>query len=221
MDAALDHPPRAAAPPAVRAAGTAARAPRGALRGHVPGEPGLWVLIMGDLTVFSFMFAAYLAQRVGHRALFAQSQGSLDRGLGALNTVVLLTSSAFVVAAVRCSRSWTLANPAEPSDVRRTRLLLLGAVGCATIFCGVKAVEWTARVSAGQTPSTNVFFTYYFVLTGVHLLHVIIGTGVLGVLGVRAGSSGDRRRLMEGGACFWHMVDLLWILLFAVVYLVH
>jgi nitric oxide reductase NorE protein len=87
---------------------------------------------------------------------------------------------------------------------------------------GVKVIEYGAKFRAGITLTSNDFFMFYFMLTGIHLLHVLIGMGVLTFL-MRHTAAGvlDERRIqhLESGASFWHLVDLLWIVLFALLYL--
>jgi nitric oxide reductase NorE protein len=180
---------------------------------HVPGEPGIWVLLFGDMLVFTVLFAVYLSRRGENRELFAQSQDALNRNFGAINTLVLLTSSVLVVFAVLALRSerWRALAP---------RLTIAGfAVGCC--FVVVKVFEYHEKVSAGITPSTNEFFMYYFVLTGLHLAHVVIGLGVLLALSrIARKPSKTHFAFFEGGGCFWHMVDLLWIVIFPLLFLV-
>ena len=190
-----------------------ADAPTGAR--HVPGEPGLWVLLFGDMLVFTVFFGVYLTKRGQHRELFAQSQDALNRNLGAINTLVLLTSSLLVVFAVHAQRSDRL----RPLASR----LMLGAFGVGSLFVVIKAIEYHEKVSAGITPGTDEFFMYYFVLTGLHLAHVVIGLIVLLALSRLARNpepSKSHFAFVEGGGCFWHMVDLLWIIIFPLLFLV-
>ena len=182
---------------------------------HVPGEPGIWVLLFGDMMVFTVLFTVYLHQRGIHPALFAESQGALNRALGATNTLVLLTSSILVVYATRALR--------RPELRYLARRLTLGGVLVGSCFVVIKAFEYHEKIAAGITPSTNEFFMYYFVLTGLHLAHVIIGLIVLTVLSTLARKPEPTKThiaFFEGGACFWHMVDLLWIVIFPLVFLV-
>lgn len=182
---------------------------------HVPGEPGIWVLLFGDMMVFTVLFAVYLHQRGARPALFADSQGALNRALGATNTLVLLTSSILVVFATHALRRPELRHLAPRLTVAG---VLVGAC-----FVGIKVFEYHEKVAAGITPSTNEFFMYYFVLTGLHLAHVIIGLLVLTVLSTLARKPQPTKTHMafyEGGACFWHMVDLLWIVIFPLIFLV-
>lgn len=191
-------------------------APAGQVRahppGHIPGEPGIWVLVLGDMAVFGLMFACFTWYRAQDLALYQQSQATLDQTLGMVNTLLLLTSSWFVALALAAVRG---ARRAQAS-----RLLLL-AIACGAGFIGFKFVEYGAKIDAGITLTTNEFYTFYFVLTGLHMLHVLVGMVVLALLWkrTRAPAAADDRLWMEGGATFWHMVDLLWIVIFPLLYL--
>jgi nitric oxide reductase NorE protein len=182
---------------------------------HVPGEPGIWILIFGDMVVFTVLFAVYLNGRRGNTALFAESQAELNKTLGAINTLVLLCSSMLVVLAALAFRS-------DRSRHLASRLTVAGAA-VGSCFVVVKVVEYHEKVTAGLTPSTNGFFMYYFVLTGLHLAHVVIGLVVLTALSRLARNPAPTRThiaFFEGGACFWHMVDLLWLIIFPLLFLV-
>ena len=182
---------------------------------HVPGEPGIWVLLFGDMAVFTILFAVYLHRRAENKDLFAQSQDALNRTFGAVNTLVLLTSSLLVVFAVLALRSERWRHLAQ-------RLTVAG-VAVGSCFVVIKVFEYHEKVAAGITPSTNEFYMYYFVLTGLHLAHVIVGLGVLLALSRIARKPEPSRThiaFFEGGGCFWHMVDLLWIVIFPLLFLV-
>jgi nitric oxide reductase NorE protein len=182
---------------------------------HVPGEPGLWILLFGDLSAFAILFALYLHQRGQQRELFAASQATLNRSLAATNTLVLLASSllvAMATAALRSTESRRLARP-----------LLLGAMVCGVVFIAIKIVEYHEKLAFGLTPGTNDFYMYYFVLTGIHLAHLVFGLAALFVLWKLARATTltpSHRKFFEAGACFWHMVDMLWIVIFALLFLV-
>jgi nitric oxide reductase NorE protein len=181
---------------------------------YVPGEPGVWVFLFGDMVVFGVFFATFMYQRAQAPELFDASRHTLSIGIGLTNTLVLQTSSLFVVTAVRAIRL---------SQRGAAQLMLAGALVCALIFVGLKAVEYTTKVAAGHVPTQNNFYLYFFILTGLHLFHVLIGVGVLVLLltqARRSTLSATRMAVVEGGACFWHLVDLLWIMLFALLYLV-
>jgi len=182
---------------------------------HVPGEPGAWIFILGDMCVFAVFFTVYLLQRGQDPDLFARSQEELNRNFGAVNTIFLLASSLLVVLAVRAVRLNAHRHLAP--------YLFLGAIGCGACFIVVKAFEYHEKIAAGITPATNDFFMYYFVLTGLHLFHLVFGMAVLTVLwrfSLQGALSHHKLAFVEGGACFWHMVDLLWIVLFPLLFLV-
>jgi nitric oxide reductase NorE protein len=184
---------------------------------HVPGEPGVWILLFGDMVVFTVLFGVYLNHRVQHEALFAASQAALNRTLGAVNTLVLLCSSMLIVLAALAFRN--------PRLRHLTSRLTLAGAAVGSCFVVVKVMEYHEKVSAGLTPSTNEFFMYYFVLTGLHLAHVVIGLIVLTVLSRlvrnKHAPTPTQIALFESGACFWHMVDLLWLIIFPLIFLVH
>jgi nitric oxide reductase NorE protein len=182
--------------------------------GHTPGEAGLWVFILGDMTLFGAIFVVFISQRRADRAGFKESAAQLIQPIGAVNTLVLLLSSYLVVLAVFAHRR---------AQHRTARRLVLAAMACAATFAGLKAVEYSVELSAGHTPATGSFFTFYFVLTGLHLLHVFVGTALLSAWTVMLRRRRPwvwSRRAAEGIAVYWHMVDLLWIAIFALAYLV-
>jgi nitric oxide reductase NorE protein len=182
--------------------------------GHLPGEPGVWILIGGDMLVFSLFFLTFLTYRNASVALYEASQAKLHLSLGLSNTVLLLTSSWSVAQAVRAAR------------VGRSKAAV-GFFGiaflCGLGFCVVKLVEYHEKLVAGIDMGANEFFMFYFMLTGIHLLHVIVGLGVLLVLRTKISRQQELYHgditLIESGATFWHLVDILWILLFALLYL--
>lgn len=180
---------------------------------HVPGEVGIWLFVAGDLLVFAVFFIVIALGDVEQPEVFASSRASLDLGLGVLNTLLLLTGSWFVAVGVKKCRS--------AAKLVTTHYFSL-AILCGVAFVANKVVEWSGKISAGFTPETNDFYMFFFIFTGIHLLHVVVGIGVLLMIrGVSKRSELTPRniRTMESGATFWHLVDLLWIVLFALFYL--
>lgn len=180
---------------------------------HLPGEAGLWVLIGGDLLTFGLFFCTFMFYRGQDVDLYRASQLALNRDLGALNTTLLLTSSWLVVNAVAAFR--------ERSTAFASRLFS-AAIICGLGFVISKLFEYGEKVRAGILPTTNEFYMFYYAFTGIHLLHVLIGLLVLIFLlarSRRAWTEPSQVRLIEGGAVFWHLVDLLWVVLFALLYL--
>jgi nitric oxide reductase NorE protein len=181
---------------------------------HMPGEEGIWIFIFGDMLVFSLFFITYLYYRGQNVTLFAASQLQLNQTFGVINTFFMLSSSWFVATAVQAARK-------SPSE--KTPRCFALAFLCGLGFVVVKYFEYGEKIRVGITPNTNDFFMYYYIFTGIHLLHVIIGMGVLIFLAriSRVASVNDRTiRNLESGGSFWHVVDLLWIVLFALFYLV-
>lgn len=177
--------------------------------GHLPGDGHMWVMVLGDLIIFGGYFVVFMIYRAMHPEEFLRAQQHLDINLGVLNTVVLLTSSWFVARGVLATRAGR----------HRQAVTLMYAGGFAgLVFMALKGFEWYRKISAGHTNS-DMFYSFYYVLTGVHLLHVLIGLIVLGVL-VRELRNPGRRRpsVVESGAVYWHMVDLLWVVIFGLLY---
>lgn len=180
---------------------------------HLPGDRDFWIFIIAELLMFGAFFIAYMVNRVGEVELFNTSQLTLDRTIGAINTIFLVTSSWAVVLAVNAARQ------DRPRAVPR-HLAVATALGI--VFVVVKCFEYTAKFEAGITMMTNTFYMFYFCLTMIHLLHVIAGSIILTVLwgNARHGAyHANNTKGIEMGASYWHMVDLLWIFLFALLYL--
>jgi nitric oxide reductase NorE protein len=184
--------------------------PGSAERRRVPGEVGIWLLIAGDLLVFAVLFGTIVHTRADDPAVFTASQGELAVWVGLVNTVLLLTSSLLVARGVR------VMSGRAPGDARR---MIGGAIACGLAFVVLKAYDYTHLVSDGFVPAANHFFQYFFVFTGIHLFHVLLGLGVLVWMRRATRTARPDLRLVESGASFWHLVDLLWVVLFALFYL--
>jgi len=180
-----------------------------------PGDLAIWFFIFAELLVFGVFFIAYAVARSHDVALFDQSQLLLNRTAGGANTVVLITSSYFVVRAVAAIRR---------GDAQRCSGWLLGAIGLGAVFVVIKLAEFHAKFAAGITLSTNTFFMFYLSLTFFHFMHVVMGMVILTAVAFKArrgGYSAEDYTGVETGASYWHMVDLVWIILFPLVYVVH
>jgi nitric oxide reductase NorE protein len=179
---------------------------------NLPGEAGVWVLITGDMFTFMLYFVAFASERLAHPVVFEQGRRQLDASLGLANTFILLTSSWLVVRAVNAAR-------AELRE--KVRRNLAGAMLLGLTFVVLKVYGYVHDISAGHSITTNEFFGYYFAITGIHFLHVLVGLTVLWICFRKAARHDDARLLVwiESGGCFWHMVDMLWVLLFPMFYL--
>ena len=170
-------------------------------------------MIGADAVMFCVLFGSFMHDRRADPALFETARRALNFNFGGIDTLILLTSSWFVALAVAA---------AKREDTAGVTRFLLGGFLTGLLFMVSKAVEYTGKFASGITPATNQFFMWYFTLTGIHLLHVVAGTSLLVALWLksrRAATAGGMRRFLESVASFWHLVDLLWILLFPLLYL--
>lgn len=172
----------------------------------LPGDPMIWVLIFSELVAFGLFLGAFTVARAIHPAVFAAGQAALDSGLAGLNTIVLVTSGWAAARATKAARAARLPT---------TRYWLLGAMALGGLFIALKLVEYAEEIGRGIGLETSPFFTLYFLLTGFHLLHVCLGIVILALVCRRAEVFG-----VETGTAFWHMVDLVWIAMFPILYLV-
>ncbi|MCG8669876.1 MAG: cytochrome c oxidase subunit 3 [Pseudomonadales bacterium] len=186
---------------------------------RVPVEPEFWLLIFGDLFVFSAMFIAFIVARFESEAttqVFIAGSLSLNQAIGLSNTLILLTSSLFVAQGLAYFRA---------NQFRLANRSLLCGIGCGLSFVGLKLFEYIEKYDQGLTVTTSDFFGYYFTFTGVHLLHVVIGISLLGFIVFKIKKQQEQalpsQGLFEGVACYWHMVDLLWLMLFSLFYLLN
>jgi nitric oxide reductase NorE protein len=166
------------------------------------------------MLVFGAFFATFMVERAKAPEIFDVARRTLHLGIGLTNTLVLLTSSLFVVVALRALRS---------GAHQVARSAVMAAMACGGVFIALKVFEYSSLITDGHGVGANHFYLYYFILTGVHLFHVCVGMGVLTFLLTqtrRREISETRMAVVEGGACFWHLVDLLWIVLFPLLYLV-
>lgn len=180
----------------------------------LPGDFAIWVFIFAELLVFGVFFLGYAFARSNSLELFNEYQLTLDRNKGAINTVLLITSSYFVVRAVTSIKADNV-----KSCVNWILLALLSGFG----FLIVKVTEFQDKFSEGISLSTNTFYMFYLSLTFFHFMHVILGMVILAAVAVKAKKgeySAVEHNGVETGASYWHMVDLVWIVLFPLVYVI-
>jgi nitric oxide reductase NorE protein len=194
---------------------TVANPPATMNRQDLPGDFAIWIFIFAELLVFGIFFLAYAFARANNVELFNEYQQYLDRETGALNTVVLITSSFFVVRAVNAIKH----NAAESCARWLGFAVLSGGV-----FVWFKLMEFGVKYADGITLSTNTFYMFYLSLTFFHFMHVLMGMVILAAVAVKARRgdySAENHAGVETGASYWHMVDLVWIVLFPLVYVMH
>lgn len=187
------------------------------------GKLGMWVFLASELLFFGGLFVAYLYGRTAWPQGWAAGSRHTDVVLGTVNTALLLTSSAVIALAVACEedarqRRWT------------ARLLALTAA-LGTAFLAIKGVEWHAEWREHLLPGPGFalgiagaqeFFALYFVMTGLHAVHMIVGIAALAALAAGRAHDRDWARAshVEIAALYWHFVDLVWIFLYPLLYLV-
>lgn len=180
----------------------------------LPGDFALWIFIFAEMLAFGVLFVAYAFARAQDVALFNQSQLTLSLTSGVINTLVLITSSYFVVRGVSAIKH---------GSSKHCAYFLTGAFLLGGVFVCVKMWEFNAKFSAGITMSTNNFYMFYLSLTFFHFMHVLMGMVILGYIimkSLRGGYGIQDYVGVETGASFWHMVDFLWIILFPLIYLI-
>lgn len=179
-----------------------------------PANETIWVFILGDMCVFSIFFFMYLYYRSANLELYQQSQAMLNAHYGSINTLLLLTSSWFVVMALALLRK---------GDTVRCSRFTLGAIGFGSLFAVSKLMEYGEKTASGISFETNDFFVFYYLMTGIHFAHLLTGLAVLVYLYFSINKLGtptkDQINTYELSGIFWHMVDLLWILIFPLLYL--
>ena len=178
----------------------------------VPGQPDRWMFVLFETLLFTGYFSVYLVSRTQNRDLYLQSQADLDLRIGVFNTIALLLSS------------WAIARCVQASREGAYRSALTNAfltISFGFVFLISKILEWVKEIRMGNTFTSDEFFQHYFFLTSIHCIHVLIGFVVLGVVVYQLWSPARRsQQLVETGATYWHTVDFLWVLIFALLYVV-
>jgi nitric oxide reductase NorE protein len=180
----------------------------------LPGDFAIWIFIFAELLVFAVFFLIYAFTRSNHVELFNQYQNTLNREVGAVNTLLLITASYFVVRAVHAIRKDNVANCVK---------WLYGSLLLGAGFLTLKGFEFYGKFSEGISLDTNTFYFFYLSLTFFHFLHVVLGMIILTAVLIKAKYgkySATEHTGVETGASYWHMVDLVWIVLFPLVYII-
>jgi cytochrome c oxidase subunit 3 len=188
---------------------------------------GMWLFLVTEILFFGGLFLAYLVYRLTYPQAFAEASHELDVVLGGVNTAVLISSSLTMAMAV-----WS-----AQLGRRGGQLLFLGlTIGLGLVFLGIKAVEYSHKFehhlvpgasfhfeSASDPMHAQLFFSLYFVMTGLHALHMVVGIGLMTVLFVMAYGGRFTKAYhtpVEVSGLYWHFVDIVWIFLFPLLYLI-
>jgi nitric oxide reductase NorE protein len=176
----------------------------------VPGQPDMWAFVLFEALVFTAYFAVYVVCRTRSVELFLQSQAHLDLRVGVFHTLVLLASS------------WCMARCVEAAREGSFRAALTNAsfaMCFGFVFLVSKVLEWAAKLREGFGFTSDEFFSFYYFLTGIHFLHLLIGFVALGIAVHQLRSPAPRsQELVETCATYWHTIDFLWVLIFALLY---
>ncbi len=182
---------------------------------RLPGDLAMWFFILAELTVFAILILAFAVTQMFNPQLFGESRAALDSSIGLALTLSLLTSGLLAALAVEQVRQ---------ARQGRAALLLLAALASACIYVVLKLNEYGHLAGLGLGMEHNTFFTLYWILTGFHFLHVLLGMVILGWLAERCRRGAYRTEThsgLESGVLYWHMVDLVWVLLFPLVYVLN
>ncbi len=179
---------------------------------RVPGQPDMWALVLFEAMLFAAYFTVYMVRRSLNEELFLRSQALLDPRWGVLNTLVMLASSWSIARCVQASRQGDY-----PAAMRQVGMTVFFGV----VFVGLKVGEWSSEIQRGLTFTSSEFFSFYYFLTAIHFIHLLVGFAVLGIVCYQLQSPARRcQEIVETGATYWHLVDFLWVIIFALLYLI-
>jgi cytochrome c oxidase subunit 3 len=193
---------------------------------HEAGALGMWAFLVTEIMFFGGMFTGYAVYRHSYPQAFVAGSHELNIWLGGFNTVVLLTSSLTMALAVRS---------AQVGVKKNILRYLLVTIGLGFVFLVVKAFEYAEKFqhhlvpgphfesSHFAQPEAQLFFSFYFAMTGVHAAHMVVGIGILSVLfamALRNRFTPQHHPALELSGLYWHLVDIIWIFLFPLLYLI-
>lgn len=188
------------------------------------GKLGMWLFLFSEIMFFGMLFLLYAVYRTGHAAAFHAAAQNMDTAIGTLNTAILLTSSLFVALSIHAI---------QDSRKRLAEIFLSVTIVLGVSFLVIKSFEWIAHFHHGLYPGSVVlrrlgkgeimFFGLYYVMTGLHGVHVIIGVAVLSIMLVLIHTGKINKTgfaALENAGLYWHLVDIIWIFLFPLFYLI-
>jgi cytochrome c oxidase subunit III len=193
-------------------------------RDHAGARVGMWLFLLSEVLLFGGLFILYSAYRFQNTADFHRASGELDVIFGTLNTLILLTSSLTVAVSIAAVRK---------GQKRLSAYLLTATLFLGLLFLLDKGIEWGTKIEHGIYPDSPallarthgeiLFFGLYYVMTGLHGLHVLVGVGLLSVMLVlvlKGKIHSGRYAFLENSGLYWHLVDIIWIFLYPLFYLI-
>ena len=184
----------------------------------------MWLFLLSEILLFGGLFILYSSYRYKNPLDFHLAAWELNRALGTINTLILITSSLFVALSIFFVRK---------GNRQLSSLFLFGTIFLGVLFLGIKYVEWTAKIGHGLYPNSPrllgrsngeiLFFGLYYSMTGLHGLHVLVGIFILSVMLILTikGKIDEKHFIpLENSGLYWHLVDIIWIFLFPLFYLI-
>lgn len=187
---------------------------------------GMWIFLLTEILLFGGLFCAYAIFRAWNPEMFINAHLELNQLLGTINTLVLITSSLTIALAIRSL---------QVDKAKQATMFLALTLLFATVFLVIKYFEYTHKIHLGQLPgkyysytglegtNPHIFFSIYFTMTGLHAVHIIIGMAVIAIMTVKSAQNKFSSRYytpVELSGLYWHLVDLIWIFLFPLLYLI-
>ena len=185
---------------------------------------GMWLFLLSEILLFGGLFILYSSYRYKNPVDFHLAAWELNRTLGTINTLILITSSLFVALSIFFVRK---------GNRQLSSLFLFATIFLGVLFLGIKYVEWTAKIGHGLYPNSPrlsgrskgevLFFGLYYSMTGLHGLHVLVGIFILSVMLILTikGKINEKHFIpLENSGLYWHLVDIIWIFLFPLFYLI-
>ncbi len=193
-------------------------------RDYTGAKIGMWLFLLSEILLFGGMFILYSAYRYQHASDFHQASKEMEVVLGTFNTLLLQTSALTMTLSILAT---------QRGKPRLSVCLLIGTMALGLIFLGIKGHEWLTKIDRGIYPNSPTFLTLpkgemlffglYYVMTGLHGLHVLIGIGVLSgmlIFLLRGKINRSRSIPLENAGLYWHLVDIIWIFLYPLFYLI-
>lgn len=179
---------------------------------YPPGGILIWIIIFLELITFGMALIAMVYNATKEPEIFHTSRLLLNPIYGTINTLFLLTSGLFMVVSVK---------KLKIGERKKSRKYLTVTMLLGVCFLVIKTIEYSSKIDAGLGLGFNTFFTFYWLLTLFHVIHVIVGLIILAsvYIGLNKENSSTKLEDVEASAAFWHMCDLIWLLLFPIIYL--